>query len=129
MGILDFLFKGSGFGRRSVSPMMQNRISMDWKHIDTQLRGGGPSQLRQALITADKTLDSALKDLVNGETMADRLKNAQTMFDKVLYDKVWKAHKMRNALVHEAGYEPTHDMLRTSVNTLREAIIKVGVRL
>ena len=130
MGLFSFLFgSNSIFGRRFVSPVMQERIQSDWKSIDSLLRGGTPSQMRQGLITADKTLDSAMKDVFSGETMAERLKNASTRFDKPFYDKIWKAHKMRNSLVHEAGYEPTYEMLKTSIEILRQAVVLLGVRV
>ena len=100
MGLLDKLFGGDGGGRVSVSPQTMDFIKRDWEQIDIQVKGGTPSQLRQALISADKTLDTALKEKVSGEKMAERMQNAKDLFDYRLYDKLWKAHKMRNSLVH-----------------------------
>lgn len=114
-------------GKDTVSTQTIQKIKLDWNNIDTLLKGKSPSQLRQALITADKTLDSALKDIVSGESMGERLKNAKDKFDYATYNKIWNAHKIRNALVHEAGYEPGYSMLISAVNDIKYALSKLGV--
>lgn len=130
MGFLDFLFgKKKGFGRSSVSVGTEQVIRAEWQNIEVLLQGKQPSQLRQALISADKTLDNALRDLVSGDTMGDRLKNSKDMFDYPTYDKIWKAHKMRNALVHEAGYEPQHFMITGAIEDLRKGLKVLGVNV
>jgi hypothetical protein len=91
------------------------------------MEGGQPSQLRQALIQADKSLDNALRDLVPGETMGERLKNAYSLFEKNFYNNIWRAHKMRNALVHESGYEPPHHALKRSIDDFKKALNKIGI--
>lgn len=128
MGLIKFLFsKMFSGGKSSVSTATKNKIASDWTNIEQQLKGGSPSQLRQALITADKSLDNAMQDVVVGETMGERLKNAKDKFDYTTYDKLWKAHKMRNALVHESGYEPPHHMLKKGIEDLRRGLVKLGV--
>jgi len=114
--------------RRAVKPYTASVVEAEWRNIKVLLEGKNPSQLRQALITADKTLDSALKDIVTGQNMGERLKNAYHLFDKSLYDRIWKAHKTRNALVHESGYEPPHHILITSINNLKMALNSLGVK-
>jgi hypothetical protein len=118
---------GNGRLGSSVKPVTKNNIAAEWRNIEILVSGGQPSQLRQALIQADKSLDNALRDLVKGETMGERLKNSSSLFDRSLYDKIWKAHKMRNALVHESGYEPPHQMLKNNVETFKNALSKLGV--
>ena len=132
MSLLSFLFGGAksgGFGRGKVTPHTRQKIESDWRQIDTLVKQGAPSQLRQALITADKTLDAAMKDIVSGEKMAERLKNSKDFFEYSLYDKIWKAHKMRNSIVHEAGYEPTHSMVTNSIEILRQGLNILGVKV
>jgi hypothetical protein len=114
---------------RTISKDTEEMIQRDWKQIDILLAGKAPSQLRQALITADKTLDNALRDLVDGNTLGDRLKVSEDRFDRDLYDKIWKAHKLRNTLVHESGFEPPHFVLTEAVQTLREAVQSLGIRI
>lgn len=112
--------------RGGVRPQTQKMIQNDLRNVDTLMQGKSPSQLRQALITADKALDNALRDVVSGENMGERLKNAYTLFDKNLYNQIWSAHKMRNALVHESGYEPPHHMITVGVNNLKKGLKSLG---
>lgn len=128
--ILSSLFSAAfGARRYTVSQATEDKIKRDWANIDTLLAQKGASQLKQALITADKTLDNVLKDLFAGETMAERLKAAKDRFDPVVYNKIWEAHKIRNNLVHEAGYEPPYFVLTEAVGKLRSGLRALGVRV
>ena len=122
------LFGGKKLSR-SISKNTEEMILRDWKQIDILLAGKAPSQLRQALITADKTLDNALRDLFDGNTLGDRLKLADSKFDRYLYNDTWKAHKLRNSLVHESGFEPPHFVVTEAIQTLRRAVQSLGVRV
>jgi len=117
------------FGKKSVSKRVTEVVTRDWQEIETLTNGGSPSQLKQALIVADRSLDSVLKDLVAGETMGDRLKNAKNLFHPQTYDKIWQAHKLRNALVHESGFEMQGFVVKNSVEQLRSALRELGVTL
>jgi len=37
----------------------------------------------------------------NGETFADRLRNAEKDINKNLYQNLWNAHKVRNQIAHD----------------------------
>lgn len=124
---LKFLF-GFNNTRKIITVETRNKIQSDWKNIEILLSQKGPSQLRQALITADKSLDNALKDLVAGENMGERLKNAEKMFDRDEYNKIWEAHKVRNNLVHESGYEPPYFVLTQSIENLKNGLETVGIK-
>lgn len=116
-----------GPGRGAIKPYTLRAVEAEWRTIDTLVKGGRPSQLRQALISADKTLDNVLRDKVTGETMGERLKNAPHLFEKNLYNKIWSAHKTRNALVHESGYEPPAHIMKKAINDLKLALNYLGV--
>lgn len=122
------IFKGANSKRiGSVNTQTQDAIKKEWENINVLLNGKSPSQLRQALISADKTLDNALRDAVSGETMGERLQNAKEVFDFATYDKLWKAHKVRNNLVHESGYEPPYFVVKEAVDSLKEGLKLLGV--
>ena len=125
---LDFLF-GKNLSTRVISVETRNNIDGDWKNIKILLSQKSPSQLRQALISADKSLDNALRDIVDGQTMGERLKNAESMFDRSLYNKIWNSHKIRNNLVHESGYEPPHFIITESVEIFKEALRILGINV
>ena len=114
---------------RSIAPQTLQAVQKEWQNIDLLLVGNQPSQLKQALISADKTLDNILRDLYEGQTMADRLRNAKTNLGKDLYDVVWQAHLMRNTLVHESGIETPYHVLIQKVKDLRQAVNYLGVRV
>lgn len=130
MSFLSSLFKFIFPPKKTITQRTLELIKKDWEQIELMLKGGQPSQLKQALITADKTIDNALKDLVLGETMGERLKAAKDHFKQWSeYDKIWKAHKTRNSLVHESGFEPPHYVLREAVENLRKGLKSLGIHV
>lgn len=115
--------------RHGVSSDTSAKIQRDWANINNLLKGKSPSQLRQALITADKTMDNALRDIVDGQTMGERLKNARDKFDPLTYNKLWDAHKIRNNLVHEADYEPPYFVLEEAINKFKMGLLELHVKI
>jgi hypothetical protein len=122
------LFGGTIRGRQTVSQETELKIKRDWGNIEILLQQKSPSQLKQALLMADKAVENALKDLVDGITMGECLKNAKEKFDPVTYNKLWEAHNIRNSLVHESGYEPPYFMLTEAVGNFKKGLIVLGVR-
>lgn len=122
--IIRFLAK-----KREISPRAASVIGKDWREINVLLEGGSPSQLKQALVLADRSLDLALKDLVLGETMGERLKNAKDLFSPQSYDKIWQAHKLRNLLLHEGGFEAQDFIIRSAVKSLKNGLAELGAQI
>jgi hypothetical protein len=116
-------------GRMGVSPETESKIRRDWENVEVLLKQKGPSQLKQALLTADKSLDNALRDVVPGQTMGERLKNAKDKFEWPVYNKIWEAHKIRNSLVHESDFDPPYHVIITAVGDLKRGLVALGVRL
>lgn len=57
-----------------------------------------------ALIAADSLVDQALQHAgIRGSTMGERLNNAAGLLSDI--DGIWRAHKLRNRVVHEPGTE------------------------
>ena len=122
-----FGFGASLYKRTSVSGESEASIKTDWEKINGLLKAKGPSNFRQALITADRSFDTALKDVSNGETMGERLKNVKERFDRYTYNDIWEAHKLRNSLVHEAGFEPPYFVVEKAIGDLKKALEVLGV--
>ena len=116
-------------GKKPVSRRVVAMVTRDWQEVWTLVKGDSPSQLKQALIVADRSLDSVLKDLVAGTTMGERLKNAKNLFHSQTYDKVWQAHKLRNALVHEGGFEAQGFVIKNSVEQFENALKELGLKI
>ncbi len=114
---------------RYVAPATEEKIQREWEKIAELLKQGSPSQLRQALISADRSLDTALRDICEGDTMGERLKNAKDRFTDTTYNKIWKAHKLRNSVVHEAGFEPPHFALKDAVEDLRGGLNSLSIKV
>jgi len=136
MSILDLFFKKpkrrSRYQYRHLSLGSSDirKIQNEWARIEELVQIGQPSQLRQAVIKADNILDFALSRLTTGTTMGERLKNAQMCFkESAVYQALWEAHKVRNALVHEADYEPTHAVTKEAIAKIKQGLKTLGAGL
>ncbi len=89
---------------RHLSPEDKGFVHLRWQELQQQAGRGGPAHLRQAIIQADTLVDHCLKRLgVPGDTFADRLRASRSRFSD--YNGLWRAHKTRNQVVHEADKE------------------------
>ena len=133
MGLFDFLFsrpkKTFGVVRHSLTSEKEASTRENWQKIEELLKLGKPSQLRQAVIEGDKIVDGVLRELVLGSTMGERLKSARDLFSREAYNRLWEAHKIRNSLVHEAGFEPPYYVCKEAVEKLRESLVALNIRL
>lgn len=122
--------RGGRHGRRNSSSrssaprLSPGEIADRWSTIQAMAAGGG-NGLRAAINEADKLLDHAMRQQgIAGDTMGDRLKSARSRFsDRDVYNDVWRAHKLRNALAHEVGFDlvpsQAHEALRDFERGLR----------
>jgi hypothetical protein len=135
MNISDLIFGRKGrkrpkyqYRRLSLSRYDVQKIHTEWERIEKLVKLGQSSQLRQAVIKADNILDFALSRLTTGTNTGERLKNARPYFkDYSVYQSLWQAHKVRNALVHEADYEPTHYVSKDAINKIKHGLAVLGV--
>ena len=89
-----------GITRRKSHGLNQKKYRLEWLKLENSLDKNNMMTYQMAIMTADKLLDQALKDIgLSGETMADRLKVAKGKFTDI--NKVWTVHKLRNRIVHE----------------------------
>ncbi len=121
------ILSGKSWGVKSST---QIKVKDRWvSKIQPAFSSQGTSALRQAVLEADKLLSLVLADLVAGETLGQRLKNARNIFPYDLYNRAWQAHKVRNALAHDLDFEPTGDMLRDTLRDFEAVIRSLGVSL
>ena len=74
--------------------------------IENKLKQDNASSFTATIIEADKLLDKAMIEMgMPGKTMGDRLKRTGDRFSNL--NGVWRAHKLRNAIAHEADLEIT----------------------
>ncbi len=96
-------------------PTMHDVVMRErWKTILGKFNSGTPEAARLAIIEADALVDTALKNMrIEGEHLADRLSNLEDE-DLKSMPKIWRAHRVRNDLVHTPGFAiAPHDADRT----------------
>jgi hypothetical protein len=94
-------------GKISSASLGRQDFNQQWQRIEGLLAQPGVDSTRSAIFEADKLLDIALRQSgFAGETLGERLKNARDHFgNNVVYQGLWEAHKMRNAMAHEIGFD------------------------
>lgn len=79
------------------------------------------------VVEADKILDEALRLLGYTGTLGEKLKKAGPRFTDL--DAVWKAHKLRNKLVHQLDTAPRDAEVERAVESFRRALNDLGAAL
>ena len=119
-----------GHNSGSVTKLSRTELAARWTTIQAMAGpSGGGNGLRQAVAEADKLLDQALRQSgIPGDTMGERLKAARSRFadDRATYDAVWRAHKLRNALAHEVGFDLVPSQAREALRDFERALRDLG---
>ncbi|MEK7198119.1 MAG: hypothetical protein AAB648_01490, partial [Patescibacteria group bacterium] len=104
--IIDNLFKTAGnFLLTQAFP--KRHLNKSWQKILSRLIKSDEANLRLALIEADNLFDDLLKQMrIPGESMADRLRYVDSSQVPNI-DEIWRAHKLRNVMVHNHEYPIT----------------------
>jgi len=129
-------FFSSFFGRKNnylsesrLTPFDQKFAESSWDKIEEQLFLGKPSNLKNAVIDADKLVDFCLKQIFpKTESMGERLKKAKSKFvgRYDLYDQLWFAHKVRNEIVHNVNFELPTVLAKEILENFRQSLLHLG---
>ena len=93
--------------------------------IENKLSEDSPATWTVVIIDADKLLDKALVEMgVPGKTMGDRLKRCGDKFEHL--NSVWRVHKIRNAIAHEAGFEISYKQASNALAIYKQALKDLG---
>ncbi len=137
-GIIYALVKGWAFRPAlslfdRVSPKKKGEFIKDegiaraWKILQDRAVTGIPDTMRLALIEADALIDTVLKKAgYEGEHMADRLSEL-TSDEVVSLDRVWRAHRLRNDLVHTPGFTVTPNDTSFAMKAYEDFLRELGV--
>jgi hypothetical protein len=110
--------------RRGSKMIDQQKYRSRWLEI-TQNAGSTPETWQFAIMSADKLLDSALRDRgVPGETLGERLKNAKPYLSSI--DSVWRAHKLRNRIAHDDGVKVSQRQASDALKIFKKALTDLG---
>ena len=119
--IIDGWFKNAGnFLLTQAFP--KRHLNKSWQKILTRLQKSDEANLRLALIEADNLFDDLLKQMrLPGESMADRLRYIDSSQVSNI-DEIWRAHKLRNVLVHNHEYQITRNEMEFGVHAYEKAL-------
>jgi hypothetical protein len=102
----------------------KDAIRKHWQKIENYFERTNTDP-KHAVTEADKLLDYVLrKQHYGGTTMAERIKNAEIKFDD--REAVWAAHKLRNKIVHEHGFEVGKKTAQTALRSVHHALKNLG---
>ncbi len=103
----------------------REKYQTDFLAIENKMRKESPATWTTTIIEADKLLDKALIEMgVPGKTMGDRLKRRGDKFSNL--NGVWRAHKLRNAIAHEAGFEVGYKQALNALEIYKQALKDLG---
>ncbi|KKS20540.1 MAG: hypothetical protein UU78_C0060G0005 [Candidatus Roizmanbacteria bacterium GW2011_GWC2_41_7] len=119
--VIDSWFKTAGnFLLTQAFP--KRHLNKSWQKILIRLEKSDEANLRLALIEADNLFDDLLKQMrLPGESMADRLRYIDSSQISNI-DEIWRAHKLRNVLVHNHEYQITRNEMEFGVKAYEKAL-------
>lgn len=101
------------------------KYQVAWLKIENSLTRENKASYAAAIIEADKLLDKAMNEMgVPGKTMGERLKKIGSKFSEL--NSVWYAHKIRNQIAHEHGFEVTYNQAAHALSTFKKALKDLG---
>ncbi len=102
------------------------RYRAHWDGILAHAEDAPPQSLTLAVIAADNLVDDALKEVgLAGEHMADRLEQLHRS-DLPSLDDLWRAHRIRNDLVHTVGFTLTPNETREVLGVYEKFLLELG---
>lgn len=102
----------------------QDKYRSRWLAI-TQNAGSTSQSWQFAIVSADKLLDSALKERgISGKTMGERMKSGKAHFSNL--DSVWRAHKLRNRIAHEDNIQVSKRQTDEALKVFKRALTDLG---
>lgn len=113
--------RGGGGG---VTYLDRSEVSARWHTIVTTSESG-PAGLKISVSEADKLFDHVLRQQdFRGSTMAERLKAAQSRLSD--RNGVWQAHKLRNALAHDVGFDLVPSQVKGALKDFERGLKDLG---
>jgi hypothetical protein len=111
--------------RRRRSGLNVEKYRTDWLKIENSLDSRNPMTFQMAILSADKLLDRALKEVgVPGENMGDRLKASKSRFSDI--NQVWTVHKLRNRIAHDTDVNINFITVKKSMYIYKKSLKELG---
>lgn len=119
--IIVLSFLALSFIGSTKNKELRDDILKELKDCD-RLTSGSDSDKRDCIIRLDTLLGKSMQYYgVAGSTVGEKLKNSKDVFSRDIYEGLWKAHKIRNKVVHE-NYSMSGKEFKSSVKYLKSGI-------
>jgi hypothetical protein len=103
-------------------PFGAKKITNKWKSISSKLKTGSESEYKLAIIEADKMLSDSLKRMGHdGATLEEQLDKLTTI-NLPNIDNIYKAHQLRNNIVHSPDFVLTIDEAKKNLGIFEKAL-------
>ncbi|MDD5751373.1 MAG: hypothetical protein PHS73_02535 [Candidatus Peribacteraceae bacterium] len=100
--------------RVRLSPALLGGLRREWE------RAVGQQDPVRMLLEAEKVFEHLLTLWRFQGTFADKLRSAGPRFQNV--ENLWQAHKLRNRIAHESGFQPSPEECQRAVRAFEEAL-------
>ena len=98
-----------------------------WDDITDHIASENGAQWKLALIDSDKILEDALREAgYVGVGVGEMLKDAEAKHGFNSLQDAWEAHKTRNRIAHETGFQLTKHEAKSAVERYRRAFQDLG---
>lgn len=98
-------------------------LKKNWNEIEEKLKSESERDWKLAIIEADNLIDTVLrKKGLPGETIKERLNALKNQNFKIDYNEIWKAHKIRNEIVHNADFNLIKQDALVAINNYKKAL-------
>lgn len=104
------------FQRERISSQDRGRLLRQWKHVETVSDPG------RRILEAEKVVDGLLTALHFTGSFGDKLKAAGPLLGD--REPLWKAHKVRNRLAHEAGFSVSDEESQRAVAAFERTLMR-----
>ena len=104
----------------------KEEVRENWDHIRELTNPANPSGCNMAVLRADALLDDILQHTgYEGTTLTERLAIVDPTKLKSL-DRVWSAHRLRNAIAHEPLEQHTKETIVYALRSYADAFKELG---
>jgi hypothetical protein len=112
---------------KNIITLRKAELLAAWNRVMDSFTSGTVQGRKLAVIEADKLVDNILKTAgLYGQTMMERLESAKPEGLASL-DRVIRAHRLRNHIVHSSDFEPTFEETEDAVGAYESFLKELQV--
>ncbi len=98
-----------------------------WQEIENRMNTHDEAQWKLGIIESDNLLYEALQQIgIQGDSLGEKLKSMNINHYPFIND-AWKAHRVRNYLVHDSSYHLSARTVGETYNYYRNVFVDIGI--